>query len=362
MAFRALILILVATAFVSAQSRRLQPTPTPEPDTVRVDTEEIKLNVLAFDEAGKFVEGVTERDLVITENNVLHPPTSVRQIPAHVLVVMDTGGEMRFVKSLDLTRRVARALVESLSPQDHVAIMQYSDKVQIVDEWTIDRKRTLGAINRTNFGRRSAFADAVNVATRLLLREDITNRHLVLITDGTDSMGETTAKFDALNNLRATDITVHVISYTAMEVSDIKPRASMISKTPGPKAIPDEIQAQLPNGVRDKGVKIGPTIRLDRELQRKIKDRKLELEVAEEKLERLAEDTNGQFILPDATEEMIEKAPIVAKMIDSSYVVTYTPKVAVAETRGVAERNIQVTAKRPGLIVEARRKLLINRN
>jgi hypothetical protein len=46
-------------------------------------------------------------------------------------------------------------------------------------------------------------------------------------------------------------------------------------------------------------------------------------------------------------------------MIDSSYVVTYMPKISVAETRGIAERNIEVTSKRPGLIVQARRKLLI---
>ena len=59
---------------------------------------------------------------------------------------------------------------------------------------------------------------------------------------------------------------------------------------------------------------------------------------------------------------MVEKAPLVAKMIDSNYVVTYTPKIPVVQTRGVAERNIEVTSRRPGLIVQARRKLVINRN
>jgi len=343
-----------------AQSGRVQPTPTPE-EPLRIETEEIKLNVLAFDESGNFFSGVTGRDLVITENNILHAPTSVRRLPAHVLIVMDTGGEMRAVKTLDLTRRVAKSLVGALAPEDNVAIMQYSDKVEIVDEWTTDRNRTVAGINRANFGRRSMFAAALVTATNFILRDDIVNRHIVLITDGTDSLGETSAKSDALRRLLASDISVHVLSYTAMEVTDIKPRASMISKSLPPKAIPDEIQAQLPNGVRDRGIKIGPTISLDRTMIRKIKDRKLELEVAEQNLEKLAADTNGEFILPNATEEMVEKAPLVAKMIDSSYVVTYTPKIPVVESRGIAERNIQVTSKRPGLIVEARRKLLIAR-
>jgi hypothetical protein len=58
---------------------------------------------------------------------------------------------------------------------------------------------------------------------------------------------------------------------------------------------------------------------------------------------------------------MVEKTSLVARMIDSSYVVTYMPKISVAEARGLAERNIEVTSKRAGLIVQARRKLLINK-
>ena len=68
---------------VAAQSGRVQPATTPTPrddDTVRVVTEEIKLNVLAFDESGNFFRDVTGRDLVITENNILHQPASRRHV------------------------------------------------------------------------------------------------------------------------------------------------------------------------------------------------------------------------------------------------------------------------------------------
>src|SRR5437660_44719 len=93
-------LSLLSTA-AAAQSGRIapSPTPTPEEDTVHVRTEEIKLNVLAFDDKGNFYRDVNANDLVITEDNILHQPTSVRRIPANVLIVMDTGGELRVVKS-----------------------------------------------------------------------------------------------------------------------------------------------------------------------------------------------------------------------------------------------------------------------
>ena len=354
-------LAAASISVVYGQSGRVQATPAPTPpdDTVRILTEEIKLNVLAFDDDGNFFRDVAASDLVIMENNILHQPESVRRLPANVLIVMDTGGEMRAVKTLDRTRAVAQRLIDSLRPDDSVSILQYSDKPSIVIEWTADRAELKAAIKRTNFGRKSNFVDALKMATDYLLRDPVENKHLVLITDGTDSQGRPSSKFDAIQRLLATDISVHVISYTAMEAADIEPRTKLVSDSPPPKAMPDEVAAQLPNGARD--IATAPkfkTINMDRTLVRKIKARKADLEESQVQLDKLAQNTNGEFILPVTVDEMTEKAERVARMIDSTYVVTYTPKVAVVDTRGIAERNIEVTSKRPGLSVIARRKLM----
>ncbi len=358
-------LILLFSIGGSAQSGRVTATPTPTPvdEVLRVNTEEIKLNVLAFDEDGKFFSDVTDRDLVISENNVLHQPTSVRRLPANVLIVLDTGGEMRAVKSLDQTRKVARGVVEALRPDDSIAVMSYADKAEIIGEWTTDKAQALAAIKRATFGRRSVFVDAITLATEFLLKDPLENKHLVLITDGTDSQGRSSAKFDAMQRLLATDISVHVLSYTEMEAADIEPRTKGISNAPPPKSMPDEIADTLPNGARDikKAPKIGPTISLDRTFIKRMKARKAELEISQEQLGKLAEESNGSFILPATIDEMLEKSALVAKMIDASYIVTYTPKIPVVETRGIAERQIDVTSKRPGLVVQARRKLMIAR-
>jgi VWFA-related protein len=346
-----------------AQSGRIQPTPTPTPDdTVRVVTEEIKLNVLAFDENGEFVRDVTANDLVITENDILHQPESVRRLPANVLIVMDTGGDLRNVKSLDQTRRVARGVVDALRGGDSVAILQYSDKAEIVGEWTTDRTQMLAAIKRTNFGRRSAFVDALKLSADFLLKNPLENRHLILITDGTDSTVRSAGKAEAMQRLLATDISVHVLSYTSMEAAAIEPRTKSTSTTPPPRALPDEVVNQLPNDVKiaAQRPKVGPTINMDRRMLKTLRSRQADLETSQQQLENLAETTNGEFILPDSTDEMVEKSALVARMIDASYVVTYTPKVPVVETRGTATRNIEVTSKRPGLVVQARRKLLVS--
>ena len=357
-------IILCLVFLANAQSGRVQPSPTPTPadDTVRINTEEIKLNVLAFDENGNFFRDVNANDLVITENNILHQPASVRRLPANVLIVMDTGGDLRVVKSLEQTRRIARGVVQALRPGDSVAIIQYSDKAEIVGEWTSDKAQMLEAVKRTNFGRRDVFVDALKLATDFMLKNPLENKHLVLITDGTDSRGLSSAKFDAFQRLLTTDISVHVLSYTSMESNAIEPRTKTISNSPPPKAMPDEVRDQLPTGGPREAAKmprIGPTINMDRTLIKRMKDRQADLDVSQQQLERLAENTNGEFILPETVDEMAQKSALVARMIDSSYVVTYMPKIPVVETRGIAERNIEVTSKRSGLVVQARRKLVI---
>ncbi len=360
-----LMIFFSGVIFADAQSGRATPAATPPDETEKPEkivTEEIKLNVLAFDEAGKFASGVRKEDLVITENNVLHQATSVRRIPANVLIVMDTGGEMRQLKSLEQTRKAARGIVGALKEGDSVAVLQYHDRAEIVAEWTNDKQVVLDAVSKkTNFGKRSVFVKALDLATDFLRKSRLDNKHLVLITDGTDSFATKEEKTAAMRKLLASDVNVHVVSYTKMETADIEPRTKSVTNAPFPTAMPPEIAATLPNGARDIAVapKIGATINLDREMLKKTRERKQDLISSEKALSDLAENTNGEFILPETKEEMLEKSALVARIIDSSYVVTYEPKRALSDAPANEERNIEVTSKRAGLIVQAKRKLIV---
>lgn len=356
-------ILLLASLASFGQSGRVSPTPiptpTPEPE-LKISTQEIKLNVLAFDEKGDFFKDVTANDLVIREDNILHQPASVRYIPANVLIVMDTGGEMRVVKTLDRTRKIALALINSLRPDDKVAVMAYANKPQVLSSWTLDRATSRAAINSSNFGTRSAFVAALDMAATMLTRTENDNAQLVLITDGTDSSATAAQKKAAFDRLRAANITVHVLSYAAMEAADIEPRTKGVTNSPPPKAMPDQIANDLPNGARDvaKAPK-AKTFVVDRPFLKKLKARETDLIASEKQLEKLSEDTNGEFIGSMSIDEMEDKTSLVGRMIDSSYVVTYVPKMPVTAEHGVAERHVEVTSKRPGLVVQAKRNVLL---
>ncbi len=333
-------------------------TPTND-DTERIFTEEIKLNVTAFNADGKFVTDVKKEDLVITEDGRLNQANSIRRIPANVLIVMDTGGEFRAAKSFKQTVNTAKSLINALAAEDSVAIIQYNDKVEIIAEWTnkVDALKILDT--KANFGRRSVFIKALETATTFLQKTPFENRHLVLITDGTDSSDNLIERAKAMKNLLATNINVHVLSYTPLELADIEPRTKRTSNTP-PKAVPDEITATLPRAIQDmNNLPRLKTINTDGAFLRKIRERKKSLADSEKYLATLATDTNGELILPETKEEMIEKTVLVAHFIDSNYVITYTPKRALKDSPAGEVRNIEVSSRRPDLQIVARRKLLV---
>lgn len=357
-----LLAIFSFTSFSQAQ------TPTPPPldgeDDIKVFTEEVKLNISAFDETGKFVSDVKKEDLVIMEDDRLHQANSLRRIPANVLIVLDTGGEMRRAKGLTQTRKTAENLIRALKPEDSVAIMQYNDKVEIIAEWTDDKQEVLETLNsKINFGKRSLFLNAVDTATNFLQKTELDNRHLVLITDGTDTFNDKERRDALLSKLISTSISVHVISYTQMELKEIEPDVGVFRKGEAkPKRAPDFVIDGMPNGVKDimRAPRLG-SINLDKEFLKKMTQRGNDLVEGEEFLSTLAKDTNGQFVLPETKEEMLEKPGLIAKLIDSSYVITYTPKRSLSEAPNGEVRQVVVTSKRSGLEVQARRKITISR-
>lgn len=353
------IISMLAAIFATAQSGRTTPRARPsDDDTERVATEEIKLNVAAFDRSGNFYKGVKPEDLVISEDGVLHQAASVRKIPASVLIVLDTGGEDRQAKDYKTTKDTAKALVSALMADDTVGVIEYNDDARVVVEWTTNRELANEQIDKKlSIGRRSQFVKALALATEFFAKSNLENRHLVLITDGLDSQSGDADRAAAIKELLSTDVNVHIFSYTKMEQAIVSQRIRSVNG--GGTKRPD-----LPPGAEPPGqgrTQTTPimTVNLDRAMIRKIRERREKLEASEKALADLSKNTNGVLFLPDSRKEMIEKAFDLARSIDANYVVTYVPKRPVENVRVVEERNIEVSSRRTGLDVLASRKLIV---
>jgi hypothetical protein len=252
-------------------------------------------------------------------------------------------------------------MVDSLRDGDSIALLQYSDKAEMVREWSQEKAQISKAIKRTNFGKKSAFAAALRLAVTFFAKRSLENKHLVLITDGTDNKDTAFEKASAIRHLLGTDISVHILSYTAMEAANIEPRTKRYLGKPISTIGTDDIRLSVPNRDRidEQRSRLGPKLNFDRSLINKMKHRMADLMASQKQLDTLAKNTNGEFVLPYTFDEMEKKSRWVARMIGSSYVVTYSPKSPITGS-GIVERRISVLAKRSGLIVHAREKLFIN--
>lgn len=362
MSFQKFSLFLVALlAFVVSIGAQ---TPKDD-DTEKVFTEEIKLNVLAFDASGKFASGVKKEDLVISEDGRLHQPTSLRRIPANVLIVLDVGNEISFGKRRKITSDAAAALVGALQPEDSIAVMQYGDKVEFLAEWTQDKQFLYKILDEKNlgFGKRSVFNNALDAAVKFFQKTPLENRHLILITDGVDSFNDQKTKDLWMKNLLSSDINVHVVSYTTMQQSEIEPKKSIFQKgEPTPRRLPDEVIMTMP--LPQQQILRLPrliSVNTDRAMIKKRKEESAKLKTSEAFLTTLAEDTNGEIFLPETKEEMVEKTATLAKNIDSQYVATYTPKKPLTESADGEVRNIAITSRRSDIQVQGKRKFVVSR-
>ena len=128
------ILTLATTGFGQSQRKPppALPPPTPnEDDRVTVFTEEVRLPVIAVDQFGHYDPTVVPDDILVLEDGVAQQIKSVRRIPANVIMVLDTGGELSGLggvsKRTNLTRDVALELLGRLREDIWVEVMQFNN-------------------------------------------------------------------------------------------------------------------------------------------------------------------------------------------------------------------------------------------
>jgi VWFA-related protein len=364
-----LIALMASFSFsISAQEATPQPTPTDEP--IRILTEEVRLNITAQTVNGKFVPTLKPDDLLIVESGTPQKIESMKRVPASVLLLLDTGGNLNFAKSLNLTRLTAKLLVEKISPGNAFAVMQSYNKIETVSGWTENRETVQNDLDKKLFsGNRSQFSASVNAAIELFKTRPPENRHLVFIGDGLDSLATDNERRKALQNLLAANITLHVIAYNKMEAKRAKPmtRRIQIGEEIETPRIPEQqlelIIQSLPTNMRDGFRRMAKAerlfiIRLDNQALKLAKQKLEQWQKSETELQATAEETGGMFQAPEEMETMWRFAGEIAQAIDSQYVVTYIPTKSFAAPENAGARKIRVSTHCDGVVIRSRQKVV----
>jgi len=366
--YQLLLVLLTTFALASAQSGKSKPSLTPTPvkdqdqDPVRVFTEEVRLPVIAIDQYGHYDPTLEVDDILILEDGVAQQIRSVRHIPANVLLVLDTGGEMSGLgsvsKQTSLTRAVSIKLVGLLPAGSSIEVIQFNNSVDVLQRWTTDKQTVLKVLKtKLLSGKRTRFADALVAAAHQLKDRPEGSRHVVLITDGVDN-GAKADRRDAIRRLIAARATVHVISYTEF-VRQKKPQSTIGGGPRPPSSDPITMtDPTLPPGTT-RSPSFGVSIRFDPAMRRQRKAYEAEVKRSQEALTGIAEETGGKIFLPINSEQMISQAAEVAGDIGAEYVVTYRPKKPLSSARVGEYRRIEVASRRVGLSLRSRRGYVV---
>ncbi|HJP90995.1 MAG TPA: VWA domain-containing protein [Pyrinomonadaceae bacterium] len=322
--------------------------------------EEVRIPITAKDTNGRFDPTVELDDLMLRENGIVQPLKSVYRVPASVLLLLDTGGEVNLAKSVRLTRAVATTLVSNLRPDDQVAVMQVNNRVELLQPWTSTQSYAIKSFNQLLPGKRSALLSGLLAAIDQFKEIAPGNKHLVLMSDGIDRGGKQPDLSEAFRSLVAANVTVHIISYASLGMKVAQPSAT---RPRVKSAVPKELIIALPRtqfkeddtpDLRTMMLNKGGMV-LDVDMLFRRKGLKAALVARSKEFSALTEETGGYLWMPASADEMIQQAEEIAHDVDSQYVITYKPLQPLNPSMPNEYRLIDVISRRVGLTVRARR-------
>lgn len=156
----------------------------------------VNASLAVTDAAGHPVANLTASNFQISEDG---SPVS----PANFTLAAQEGEPLSLVLALDTSvqwpafrqvQAASKALIDSLGPNDQVAIISFSETVQVNQTFTTDKSRLNSIIDSlTASGLFTAFNDAALKSVNLASTAPTTNRAVVLVTNSGDTGGNSSA-------------------------------------------------------------------------------------------------------------------------------------------------------------------------
>jgi VWFA-related protein len=265
---------------------------------VSVRTEEVILPVTVRDHTGRLISGLDPQDFFIYDNGQRQKIEQFnrRKVPVNVIFLLDASGSV--FDQMETIRAAAISFVKTLAPEDRVAVMQFADKVQLLQDWTNNFEDLKLAFNwKYRPGQATAFYDAlVSAADKFKGVEG--RRAIILLTDGINTKGS--AGFSqGLAAIQRLEAATYVVSETEAQARALR------RNTKGAAGFFNRILAGGYRGQIEQYLSM--------------------LEQAERELTTLAEATGGQIYLPVEERDLRRAYAEVAEELKTQYIISYVP-------------------------------------
>lgn len=157
-------------------------------DPIRVDADVVRLNVGVADRQGRPILNLQKYNFTVYEDGVkqdiaFFEPTVA---PFSVVMMLDmSGSTTSFRQNISMA---ASRFIASLGPEDRVAVIEFYDKVNLLNEFTADKKKALYSVSVANGKGTTNLYKGLKFALDKLEKEGPQRRKaIVVLTDGVDT-------------------------------------------------------------------------------------------------------------------------------------------------------------------------------
>jgi len=154
---------------------------------IRIESNLVQLNVGVADSQGRPVTNLARNDFAVYEDNVRQQIVNFEPVqnPFSLVLLLDmSGSTLTFRTQL---KQSALRFIESLGPDDRVAVIAFNDKMKTLTTFTADRRKIAYAIDIADGRGETQFYKALDYALDKLNSEKQRRKAIVVMTDGIDS-------------------------------------------------------------------------------------------------------------------------------------------------------------------------------
>ena len=148
----------------------------------------MRVNASVTDRNGRAVGGMRADDFSVQENGIERQVTNVTPAnePFNLVLLLDVSGSVE--ERIDFIRKAARDFLNTASPQDRISIISFRDDIQVISDFSTNRRLLSKKLDEIDAGGATALYDALAYVLSEPLKKLRGERTaIVVLSDGDDN-------------------------------------------------------------------------------------------------------------------------------------------------------------------------------
>ncbi len=234
---KVLLILFLLFGFLNASAQEEDPP-------IIVDSSIVRLNVGVVDNKGRPITSLNKDSFVLYEDGVKQDIVRFEPVaaPFSVVLILDMSGSTLGFR--EIIRQSASRFIDALAPDDRIAVVEFYDKINLLNDFTTDRKKVANSISVANGRGKTQLYKALEFSLEKLSKEGNRRKSIVVLTDGVDTAIRDKDR-DFLEKVKENEILTSIKPDTSDILNNVLAKADKQGVTVYPLALPTGNPAKL---------------------------------------------------------------------------------------------------------------------